>query len=249
MPFKQPGWVPNLQPETQIPDNISIPDFMFDEKYGRYSLVDSRPPFICGISGKALSTTDVRQQVDFLARGIAKELAWVVNEGLELDKVVCLFSFNTVCLKDTHAWTSSQSPSVTDLSFLLQIDYVPLAWAIHSLGGAVTTANSQYSAADLVHQLRDSGAKAIFTCLPLLKSALQAAKSAGIPPTRVFLLNSPSRSAPDASIAKKQTTNGLVELGRSQPKLQRPAWSKGEGKRRIAFICYSSGTSGLPVSA
>lgn len=113
----------------------------------------------------------------------------------------------------------------------------------------MTTANSQYSAADLVHQLRDSGAKAIFTCLPLLQNALQAAKSVGIPHTRVFLLNFPSGSAPDASISKKQTTNGLVELGRSQPKLQRPAWSKGEGKRRIAFICYSSGTSGLPVSA
>lgn len=107
MPFKQPEWVPNLHTKTQIPDNISIPDFMFDEKYGRYSLVDSRPPFICATTGKAVSTIDVCQQVDFLARGIAKELAWDVNEGLELDKVVCLFSFNTVCQKYTHAWPSS----------------------------------------------------------------------------------------------------------------------------------------------
>ncbi len=40
----------------------------------------------------------------------------------------------------------------------------------------------------------------------------------------------------------------LVSLGRTLPELERLQWSKGQGARRTAFLCYSSGTSGLPVS-
>lgn len=80
----------------EIPDTISLPEFMFDERYGRYSMSKSRPPFICGISGKAPSTFDVKQQIEQLAQGISKELDWLPNEGTEWDKVAGMFSVNTV---------------------------------------------------------------------------------------------------------------------------------------------------------
>jgi acyl-CoA synthetase (AMP-forming)/AMP-acid ligase II len=45
-----------------------------------------------------------------------------------------------------------------------------------------------------------------------------------------------------------KTVNDLVELGHSVPDLEPLKWVKGQGSRQVAFLCYSSGTSGLPVS-
>ena len=81
---------------VEIPDTLSIGDFMLNEQYGRYPLAKSRPPFVCGLSGKAPSATDVKEQVELLARGLSKELGWQPNEGNEWDKVAAVYSLNTV---------------------------------------------------------------------------------------------------------------------------------------------------------
>jgi hypothetical protein len=94
MPFKPPSWVPKLP--FEIPDTIPLNDFMFDERYGRYSLIKSRSPFICGISGKAPSTLETKEQIEHLAKGLSKELGWLPNEGTEWNKVAGMFSVNTV---------------------------------------------------------------------------------------------------------------------------------------------------------
>lgn len=69
---------------------------MFNEKYGRHALKDSKAPFICGISRRAPSALAVKEQVELIAAGLAQELGWQVNERGEFDKVVCIFSLNTV---------------------------------------------------------------------------------------------------------------------------------------------------------
>lgn len=71
---------------------------MLDERYGRWPLKRSRPPFTCGLTGKQYSALEVKERVDYLARGLAKELGWSPNGGTEWDKVVGVFSVNTVRL-------------------------------------------------------------------------------------------------------------------------------------------------------
>ena len=129
-----------------------------------------------------------------------------------------------------------------------QIDTLTLGWATHRLAGVATPANAAYSAPELEHQLRDSGAKALFTCLPLLVTALEAAKKAGIPKERVYLFDLPEevlegKTAP----AEFKTLNQLVQLGESLPALEALRWAPGQGAKQCAYLCYSSGTSGLPV--
>ena len=46
-----------------------------------------------------------------------------------------------------------------------------------------------------------------------------------------------------------KTVDQLIELGDSLPPLEELRWAKGQGARQTALLCYSSGTSGLPVSA
>jgi acyl-CoA synthetase (AMP-forming)/AMP-acid ligase II len=115
--------------------------------------------------------------------------------------------------------------------------------SIHRLSGIATPANVAYSAAELEHQLKTSGAKALFTCAAVLKDALKAAKATGIPEDKVFILDIPGFENPKGF----KTVDDLVELGQRSPELEALRWSQGQGARQVAFLCYSSGTSGLPV--
>ncbi|GFF28538.1 4-coumarate--CoA ligase-like 7 [Aspergillus udagawae] len=205
-----------------IPDNIPISEFMLSEKYGRHPLGQSRDPYTCGLTGKSYSVSQVSERVDHLSRALAKELNWAPNSGTEWDKTLAIFSLNT-------------------------IDTLPLSWAVHQLGGVVSPANAAYSAAELKHQLLDSKAKALFTCAPLLPTSLEAAAMIGFPKDRIYLLEVPPQAGGGKEAGSGfKTVSQLIETGKSLPKVERLNWSAGEGARRTAFLCYSSGTSGLP---
>lgn len=123
-----------------------------------------------------------------------------------------------------------------------------LNWAVHSLSGISSPANAAYSEAELVYQLQSSGAKALFTCLPLLQVALAAAQKVGIPKKHVYLLSLPKQMTGDVEAPNDlKTVDQLIKEGASQPQLEKLRWSKGQGAKQTAFLCYSSGTSGLPV--
>ena len=119
-----------------------------------------------------------------------------------------------------------------------------LSWAIHRLNGVSSPANAAYSAEELRHQLENSGSKALFTVMPLLDTALKAAEKANIPKNRIYICESPGDSEYPKGF---KTLHQLVEEGKSLPELEPIKWSKGQGARQTAFLCYSSGTSGLPV--
>ena len=118
-----------------------------------------------------------------------------------------------------------------------------LSWALHRLNGVSSPGNAAYSVEELAHQLRDSGAKVLFTCMPLLDTALKAAAKANIPKNRIYICELPG----DESYPKEfKTLTQLQKEGESAPALEAMKWSKGQGARQTAFLCYSSGTSGLP---
>lgn len=94
MPFYAPDWVPKLPFDP--PDSISIDRFILDENYDRHPLGYSRNPFTCGLTGKTYSALEVKERVDFLARALSRELGFLPNEGTEWNKVIGVFSVNTV---------------------------------------------------------------------------------------------------------------------------------------------------------
>jgi len=94
MPFYSPSWVPKLPLDP--PSSISIEKFMWDENYERHPLGYSKSPFTCGISGKEYGALEVKERIDFLARALSNELGFEPNQGTEWDKVIGVFSFNTV---------------------------------------------------------------------------------------------------------------------------------------------------------
>lgn len=124
-----------------------------------------------------------------------------------------------------------------------QIDYIPVTHAVHRLDGIVTPASAAHSISELEHQLRSSGAKALFTCVPLLDNALKAARAVGISDKNVFILPVPGISAP----SNLKTIEDLISEGKTLPPVPVQKWIPGQGKRQVAYLSYSSGTSGLPV--
>ncbi|KAI4175363.1 MAG: hypothetical protein LQ343_001738 [Gyalolechia ehrenbergii] len=220
MVFTTPPSVPKLPFDP--PDSIPICDFMLDEQYGRYALSDSRPPFTCGLTGVEYSAPEVKERVEKLARALSRELGWEPNKGTEWDKVAGVFSVNT-------------------------IDTLTLSWAIHRLSGISSPANAAYSLTELEHQLRSSGSTALFTCQPLLPLALEAASKCNIPTSRVFVLEVPKELTGGQALPKEiKTVNQLIEEGAHLPEVEELKWDNGQGARQTAFLCYSSGTSGLP---
>ena len=134
------------------------------------------------------------------------------------------------------------------MGLLQKIDTLTLSWAVHSLSGISSPANAAYSEEELLFQLKSSGAKALFTCLPLLSTSYAAAEKAGISREHVYLLPLPKEATGGVPVPKDvKTVNQLIKDGASQPPLERLDWAKGQGARQTAFLCYSSGTSGLPV--
>ncbi|KAI0883664.1 acetyl-CoA synthetase-like protein [Annulohypoxylon maeteangense] len=215
MVFTPPAWVPQLPFDP--PDSIPLHEFWSSERYGRQPLARSRNPYTCGVTGKTYTATEMTERYQLLARSLAKRLGWRANEETPWDKVVGLFSFNS-------------------------IDFMMSTFAVHRLSGIVTPANAMYSATELEHQLKSSGAKALFTCIPLLETALKASRACSIPDDKVFILQLPGQFDP----VPFKSLDDLIEEGKSLPELEPLIWSKGQGARQVAYLCYSSGTSGLP---
>ncbi|KAK3298412.1 uncharacterized protein B0H64DRAFT_471706 [Chaetomium fimeti] len=215
MVFYPPPWVPKLPFDP--PDSVTIGEFMKSEIYGRCPISKSRNPFTCGLTGRTYTVTESHQRADLIAKALSKIMGWEPNADSPWDKVVAVFSFNT-------------------------IDYLSVLNAVHRLSGIATPANVAYSAEELEHQLRSSGAKALFTCVPVLETALKAAKAVGIPEDKIFIMDLPHHSQKPPF----KTVDDFVEMGRSVPELEPLRWVKGQGARQTAFLCYSSGTSGLP---
>lgn len=80
--------------------------------------------------------------------------------------------------------------------------------------------------------------------MPLLENALKAAKGAGIPEENIFIMDLPGF---EDKTHRFTTVEELIDEGRGLAELEGLVWGKGQGGRQPAFLCYSSGTSGLPV--
>lgn len=120
-----------------------------------------------------------------------------------------------------------------------------VSWAIHRLNGVSTPANAAYSVDELHHQIVTSGASVLFTVDSLLSTALSAAKKANLPSSRIFILQTSGAASIDGRGFVK--FEDLILEGQDLEPLEPVQWSAGQGARQCAFLCYSSGTSGLPV--
>ncbi|EMD36989.1 hypothetical protein CERSUDRAFT_114889 [Gelatoporia subvermispora B] len=150
------------------------------------------------------------------ARTFGLANALSANWNIREDDVVCIFSTN-------------------------HVDYPVAIWALHRLGAIVTGANPSYSEDELEYQLSITKSKAIIVHSEIYPVALAAARKVGIAPSRILLIDSSSATSTCLTI------NDFVSDGLSRPPhfIERRL-APGEGKKKLAFLCLSSGTTGKP---
>ncbi|KAF2156432.1 acetyl-CoA synthetase-like protein [Myriangium duriaei CBS 260.36] len=136
-------------------------------------------------------------------------------------------------LKAVYEWRKND---VLALFTPNSIDTGVVMWGCLWGGGIVTPANHGYNVEELSYQLKESGAKAIVTQLPLLKTAIAAAEQVGIPHENIILIGDK-----DPSMKFKHFTSVRNTAGTSRFRRQ-----KVDPATQIAFIPSSSGTSGKP---
>jgi acyl-CoA synthetase (AMP-forming)/AMP-acid ligase II len=117
------------------------------------------------------------------------------------------------------------------------VDYPPAIWATHRLGGIVSGANPTYTSEELLHQIQVVKATLIIAHPSSLHTALSAARVAGIPSDRVITFGE----------STQPTVESIIQLGlRNEPAFVERRLKKGEGKTKVAFLNFSSGTTGKP---
>ncbi|TVY82768.1 putative 4-coumarate--CoA ligase [Lachnellula suecica] len=117
------------------------------------------------------------------------------------------------------------------------IDTPSVIWGTHWAGGIVSPANPGYTVEELAFQLKDSGAKAVATQKPFLESVREACKKVGIEEDRIILIGDER----DSTNRFKYFTNIRNTSGATRFRK-----AKIDPKKDLAFLVYSSGTTGHP---
>ncbi|KAH9833502.1 amp dependent CoA ligase [Rhodofomes roseus] len=199
-----------------IPDDLTIVQFMLDHQHSTRPVPPSHRPWFIEDESGRKVEFD---EVKFRTNALANafHLKWKLGE----DDVVCIYSPN-------------------------HVDYPITIWAAFRLGVTITAANPSYTADELVHTLTTTKAKLLVVHPWNLSVALEAAKIAKLPADRIVLLE-PLPEKEKAAGARFTTVPQLIAEGAKAKKaFTERKLKKGEGKTKLAFLSFSSGTTGLP---
>ncbi|RHZ56282.1 acyl--CoA ligase [Aspergillus thermomutatus] len=116
------------------------------------------------------------------------------------------------------------------------VNLPPIIWGALSIGATVSPLNPNFPAKDLVHYLKDSGSKAVVTQKAQYAVVLEAAQKAGLNADRIIVID-------DTKQDMWQSDPSLV----SDDEFRRPHIPLiVNPEKEVAFLVYSSGTTGLP---
>ncbi|KAG1884113.1 hypothetical protein F4604DRAFT_1980114 [Suillus subluteus] len=180
---------------------------------------------------------------EHVRRPVRKNGTWIVDDqsgrkiGLEELRARTYGLANALSIR-----YSIQEDDVVLIYSPNHIDYLVATWAAHRLGAAVSGANPLFTVDELVYQISTVKAAVIITHPDSLKVALSSAHAAGVSADRIILFD-----VEDADTAQKLTVQALVSQGlASAPNFTERKLAPGEGKTKVAFLNFSSGTTGRP---
>lgn len=95
MVFYPPAWAPSLS-DADIPDDMPLEEFLFDDRYRPRKCADSPPPFVDSVDGTGSDVQETQRRIGWLAAGLAKQLDIHDVHGDVWERVVSIFAINNV---------------------------------------------------------------------------------------------------------------------------------------------------------
>jgi hypothetical protein len=95
MVYNPPSWLPTLD-DGDIPDDIPLCDFVFDDRYRHRKCDESPTPFVDYAEGTSYTVRETKQRIEWLAAGLAHHLGIGDVTGDVWDRVVSIFTVNNV---------------------------------------------------------------------------------------------------------------------------------------------------------
>ncbi|KAL4805002.1 hypothetical protein BDV18DRAFT_141723 [Aspergillus unguis] len=203
----------STHPHIDIPLNLPIWSWLFDSPY---SPLNKSKGSELGAFVNAITKESIRYDaLKDLTTYVSTSL--VMNYGLQPGDTVALFSPNTI--------------------------WYPVAMlGVVRAGGVISGASPAYNIEEMTYALKTANAKFLMTVPSSMDVAIPAAKNAGIPSERIFLL--------EGQKGEYVSVQELVRKGRGLgPARQVQPYQLPEGKTNrdvCGFLSFSSGTTGLP---
>ncbi|KAK6005958.1 hypothetical protein QM012_006368 [Aureobasidium pullulans] len=119
------------------------------------------------------------------------------------------------------------------------IDVPALIWGTQYAAGVVAPLNPASTVEELTRQLIKTGARAMCTQPEFLGKAKSAALAAGMNPTQIFMIGCSDTLELDAGVRTFSEMCTAQRLILPRPPIEHPG-------ERLAFLVFSSGTTGLP---
>ncbi|KAJ7205480.1 hypothetical protein GGX14DRAFT_568818 [Mycena pura] len=187
------------------------------------------PWFIDAQTGRTVTGGHLKERADALARGLSVLLA----EGSPTSTMHTHFDSDSG-YKVRHV-VGLVSPNC--------LDFGPVVWATHKLGCTVASINGGCTVDELTYQLSASRTRTIFAHVDCLEQVVGAALELRIPLSRIVAIsdNEDFDISPDMQAKGIFTTVQLLRIGEEQP-----ASHLDDSFSPVAFLCFSSGTTGLP---
>ncbi|KAI0943773.1 hypothetical protein AcW1_002856 [Taiwanofungus camphoratus] len=213
-------------PLPPVPDHLTLAQFMLDYHHVSKPVVaaeQSNPWLIEDATGRQITYQEIRTRTQGLANALSAR--WGIGED------------------------DAGTDTAPNLSQLLRADprpnYPVAIWAVHRLGAIITAANPSYTAGELEHQLAATKTKLLIVHPWSHTVALAAAQAVGLSPDRIVLFAPLADSPP--SRTPHPTVDELVAEGLAQPpRFVERRLAPGEARTKLAFLSFSSGTTGKP---
>ncbi|KAJ1997332.1 hypothetical protein GGI04_005445, partial [Coemansia thaxteri] len=170
------------------------------------------------------------------------------SQVLTLDE---LESFTTQLASGMHHTVGVRPGDMVAIVLPNTIYYLAISLAVLMLGATCTTANPAYTAEELARQLADAQAKFIITSRASLQTISSAIGLMVQPPPSLMQLHR-SVLCIEKSTAETATDNPILSIFDVQSQLPFPRIESTDLeylRTTPAFVCYSSGTTGLPKGA
>ncbi|EIM79653.1 acetyl-CoA synthetase-like protein [Stereum hirsutum FP-91666 SS1] len=207
------------RPLVPPPDDLTVPQFIFDDVL-QHSTYTKRPANIpCLIdedNGREVTLDDLRHRTDDLARTLR------TVHGIGRGDVVALIAPN-------------------------HVDYPVCVWAVHRLGGIVAAMSPGLTREEMIPLLRISKPTFFIGHLDNFDTVCSSARTvAKSPPILVLDGEHVQPAQENASTLTALSIHHAIQHGAYLPAFDEFKLRGGEAKTTIAFLCFSSGTTGQP---